>query len=265
MAAKYRAGKARPTSSLEDRLAAHRGALTRRHRVRNADQLVAMVDELGFCFAFTESGDVPVPACFDHLSTNDQDRKWGWMWGWKDELAEAKRLYYGRLLAKKPTFVAMRMLPVFYATFGRAGEPDDHLDDIRAGRLSDVARRVVEFLAQRGETQTKRMRAELGISSQEGRLQYAKAPSARAARTTTTHTTSSFVAIPRPCAPPSASPRPRRWSPSSSACSSLRAASPRNRWRGSSTGVTSARDPRSRVSKRSVASSATTACSYFRG
>src|SRR5438445_730178 len=50
-----------------------------------------------------------------------------------------------------------------------------HLDDIRAGRLSDVARRVVEFLAQRGETQTKRMRAELGISSQEGRLQYAKA------------------------------------------------------------------------------------------
>jgi len=175
MAAKYPPGKARPTSSLEDRLAAHRGALTRRHRVRNADQLVAMVDELGFCFAFTESGDVPVPACFDHLSTNDQDRKWGWMWGWKDELAEAKRLYYGRLLAKKPTFVAMRMLPVFYATFGRAGEPDDHLDDIRAGRLSEVARRVVEFLAQRGETQTKRMRAELGISSQEGRLQYAKA------------------------------------------------------------------------------------------
>src|SRR5438132_10575653 len=175
MAAKYRAGKARPTSSLEDRLAAHRGALTRRHRVRNADQLVAMVDELGFCFAFTESGDVPVPACFDHLSTNDQDRKWGWMWGWKDELAAAKRLYYGRLLAKKPTFVAMRMLPVFYATFGRAGEPDDHLDDIRAGRLSEVARRVVEFLAQRGETQTKRMRAELGISSQEGRLQSAKA------------------------------------------------------------------------------------------
>src|SRR5256712_7813202 len=175
MAAKYRAGKARPTSSLEDRVAAHRAALTRRHRVRNADQLVAMVDELGFCFAFTESGDVPVPACFDHLSTNDQDRKWGWMWGWKDELAEAKRLYYGRLLAKKPTFVAMRMLPVFYATFGRAGEADDHLDDIRAGRLSEIARRIIDFLAQNGETQTKRMRSALGISSQEGKLQYAKA------------------------------------------------------------------------------------------
>src|SRR5438094_9094553 len=104
MAAKYRAGKARPTSSLEDRLAAHRGALTRRHRVRNADQLVAMVDELGFCFAFTERSDVPVTACSDHLSTKDQDRKWRWTWGWKDEPAEAKRLYYVRHQAKKPTF-----------------------------------------------------------------------------------------------------------------------------------------------------------------
>src|SRR2546430_12389099 len=176
MVAQYRSRKAAQVSgALAARLARHREALTKRHRVRNADQLVAMVDELGFCFAFTESGDMPIPACFDHLSTNDTDRKWGWMWGWKDELAEAKRLYYGRLLVKKPTFVSMRMLPLFYATFGRAGEPDDHLDDVRAGRLSDIARRIIDFLAQNGETQTKRMRAALGISSPEGKADYAKA------------------------------------------------------------------------------------------
>jgi uncharacterized protein YcaQ len=91
------------------------------------------------------------------------------MWPWKDELPEAKKLYYGKLLVKKPTFVAMKMLPVFYATFGRAGEADDHVDDVRAGRLSDLARRVVEYLAHRGETQKKRMRADLGIESKEGR------------------------------------------------------------------------------------------------
>jgi uncharacterized protein YcaQ len=92
------------------------------------------------------------------------------MWGWKDELAEAKRLYYGKLLVRKPTFVSMRMLPIFYATFGRAGEADDHLDDVRA-----VARRVIEFLTQNGETQTKRMRSALGITSPEGKATYAKA------------------------------------------------------------------------------------------
>jgi uncharacterized protein YcaQ len=97
------------------------------------------------------------------------------MWGWKDELAEHKRLYYGKLLVKKPTFVSMKMLPTFYATFGRAGEADDHLDDVRAGRLSEIARRVIEFLAQNGETQTKRMRAILGITSADGKADYARA------------------------------------------------------------------------------------------
>ncbi len=60
-------------------------------------------------------------------------------------------------------------LPTFYATFGRAGETDDHLDDVRAGKLSDLGRRVVEYLQHRGETQKKRMRADLGIESKEGR------------------------------------------------------------------------------------------------
>jgi DNA-binding Lrp family transcriptional regulator len=153
----------------------HRERIASRHRVRTADALVRMVDQLGFCFAFTSERAYPVPGAFDHLDTRSEGRKWDWMWGWKDELAEGKRLYYGKLLIRKPTFVSMKMLPVFYATFGRAGEPDDHLDDVRAGRLSEIARRVIEFLAQNGETQTKRMRAALGISSQEGKTQYAKA------------------------------------------------------------------------------------------
>ena len=161
---------------LDDALEAHRAKVSRVHRVRNAEGLVTMVDAFGFCFAFTlRTGDAPIPACFDHLSTNSEDRKWGWMWGWKDELPEQRRLYYGKLLVRKPTFVSMKMLPTFYATFGRAGEADDHLDDVRAGRLSDIARRVIDYLAQRGETQTKRMRADLGITSQEGKADYAKA------------------------------------------------------------------------------------------
>jgi hypothetical protein len=156
-------------SSLKDALEVHRAKVERAHRVRNATQLVAMVDAVGFCFAFTGEAAYPVPACFDHLSTSEEGKKWEWMWPWKDELAEAKKLYYGKLLVKKPTFVSMKMLPVFYATFGRAGESDDHLDDVRAGRITDLGRRVVEYLQHHGETQKKRIRADLGIESKEGR------------------------------------------------------------------------------------------------
>ena len=163
------------TASIDDALDRHREKLERAHRVRNSTQLVAMVDALGFCFAFTGESSYPVPACFDHLSTTDDGKKWEWMWPWKDELAEAKKLYYGKLLVKKPTFVSMKMLPTFYATFGRAGETDDHLDDVRAGRLSDLGRRVVEYLQHRGETQKKRMRADLGIESKDGRADLERA------------------------------------------------------------------------------------------
>ena len=163
-------------ADLDRAIARHQAAILKAHRVRNADQLTRLIDALGFAFAFTlRTGDAPIPACFDHLSTNDEGRKWGWMWGWKDELAEKKRLYYGKLLVRKPTFVSMKMLPTFYATFGRAGDADDHLEDVRAGRLSEIARRIIEFLAVNGETQTKRMRTALGITSQEGKSDYAKA------------------------------------------------------------------------------------------
>src|SRR5438045_7711338 len=179
MAAEYRRPRAAraPTLSrdIERALTRHRERIAARHAVKTADALVRMVDDLGFCFAFTGEAAYPIPAAFDHLDTRSDGRKWEWMWGWKDELAEKKRVYYGKLLVKKPTFVSMKMLPVFYATFGRAGEADDHLEDVRAGRLSEIARRVFEFLAVNGETQTKRMRSALGITSQEGKSDYAKA------------------------------------------------------------------------------------------
>src|SRR6266705_1042751 len=179
MAAEYRRPRVARAATLsrgvERALSRHRERIAARHAVKTADALVRMVDGLGFCFAFTAEVAYPVPAAFDHLDTRSEGRKWEWMWGWKDELAEAKRVYYGKLLIRNPTFVSMKMLPTFYATFGRAGEADDHLDDVRAGRLSDIARRVIDHLAQRGETQTKRMRADLGITSPEGKADYAKA------------------------------------------------------------------------------------------
>lgn len=162
--------------SLERVLRDHRGALIKKHRISTGAQLARFVDACGFCFAFTgREGDVDLPACFDHLATRSVDRMWGWMWGWKDELPQMGRLYYGKLLRKKPTFVSLRFLPNFYAVHGRVGEEDDYLEDARVGRVNEVGRRIYEALREKGETQTKRLRAELGITSRDGRTDYANA------------------------------------------------------------------------------------------
>lgn len=165
-----------PRRGIVKALAEHRAALVKRYQISTAAQLLRFVDACGFCYAFTlRTGDLPLPACFDHLATRSVDRMWRWMWTWKDELPERGKLYYGKLLRKKPTFVSLAFLPNFYAVHGRAGEDDDYLEDVRSGRLSEIARRVYEALAAHGETQTKRLRAELGITSKEGRNDYAKA------------------------------------------------------------------------------------------
>jgi hypothetical protein len=162
--------------SLERLVEEHRRSLARRHRISTAAQLVRFVETCGFCYAFTlREGDIPIPACFDHLATRSADRMWEWMWEWKDELPQAGKLYYGKLLRRKPTFVSLAFLANFYAMFGRAGEDDDYLEDARAGRVNEIARRIYEGLRGHGETQTKRLRALLGIESAEGRREYAKA------------------------------------------------------------------------------------------
>src|SRR5437868_2630860 len=117
-----------PAREIARSLERHREQIAAKHRVKTDDALVRMVDDLGFCFAFTSESAYPIPAAFDRLDTRSDGRKWEWMWGWKDDLAEKKRLYYGKLLVKKPTFVSMKMLPTFYATFGRAGDVDDDLE-----------------------------------------------------------------------------------------------------------------------------------------
>ena len=53
------------TERHREKLERHRAKLERAHRVRNSTQLVAMVDALGFCFAFTGESSYPVPAVFD--------------------------------------------------------------------------------------------------------------------------------------------------------------------------------------------------------
>ena len=62
------------SASLDDALERHRDKLSRAHRVRSSAHLIAMVDAVGFCFAFTGEASYPVPACFDHLSTNDDGK-----------------------------------------------------------------------------------------------------------------------------------------------------------------------------------------------
>jgi hypothetical protein len=148
-------------------LARHRRAVLRAHQVRTARGALRFVDALGFCYAFT-SGPGGLPGLFDVLATRSVDRMWAWAWRWKDELAARRRLYYGKVIRRKPSYVSLPLLPAFYALSGNVGEPDDHLQAYREGRLSLLARTVYERVLAAGPVSTWALRREFVARGERG-------------------------------------------------------------------------------------------------
>lgn len=135
----------------------YRRARLRRFDVRTEAQCRRFVDAMGFCYAFT-AGPGGIPGIFDVIGTRSTDRMWSWAWQWKEHLATARRLFYGRVIRRKPTFISLALLPHFYALTGNAGDPDDYLAAYETGHLSLRAREVYEQLARQGRLNTWELR-----------------------------------------------------------------------------------------------------------
>ncbi len=135
----------------------YRRVLLRRFHVRTEGQCRRFVETLGFCYAFTP-GPGGIPGLFDVIGTRSIDRMWSWAWTWKDSLVTRRKVYYGRVLRRKPTFISLAYVPHFYALSGNVGEPDDYLVAYRAGHLSLLARDLYEQIARRGPVNTWELR-----------------------------------------------------------------------------------------------------------
>ncbi|HEX9531259.1 MAG TPA: hypothetical protein VGA58_00575 [bacterium] len=125
--------------------------------MRTKRAALAFVDRVGFCYAFT-GGPGGLPGLFDVLATRSIDRKWEWAWQWKDDLASDKKLFYGKVIRRKPTYVSLRYVPYFYALTGNVGAHDDHLQAYREGRLSLLAKDIYEYLRAHGTCSTGTLR-----------------------------------------------------------------------------------------------------------
>jgi hypothetical protein len=135
-------------------------------RVRNEEEALAFLNDVGLCLLFSAQ-DVELPTLWGAISGSDRDlaedrydEALGWAWEWKDTLAIAGRILYGKYLRKKPVFISLDLVPHFYALSGNYGELDDYLEEYREGRLSDEARRVYEALLEHGALPTSRLRRE---------------------------------------------------------------------------------------------------------
>lgn len=134
-------------------------------KVDSADEVEAMVEDLGFCLGLTDvrknMPSVFVAVCGRrdaHTPRNVQkDYEASRAWVLKDEVVARARVYYGKLVKGQSWFLAPRMIPVFNALWGcsRKGE---------SGILSKNAQRVLAVLRNEWEMATADLRAECGFA-----------------------------------------------------------------------------------------------------
>jgi hypothetical protein len=137
-------------------------------RIGSDRAAVAFVDAVGFCSTFHRFGEGV--ACLWEAVAGRKDPRWprhshhdaavGFTWDLKDRLATRRQVYYGKLLKGRPVLVALDLLPAFYALIRGRQRSAAYLDEYRDGRLSALAKRIMDSLVRESPQYTRGLRAE---------------------------------------------------------------------------------------------------------
>ncbi len=137
-------------------------------KIESASQVEAMVEDLGFCLALTDSRtnlpSVYIAVCGRrdaHSPKNVQkDYEMSLAWTLKDEVMMRGKVYYGKLCKARSMFVAPRLVPFFNAIWGI---PKNREKEI----LSDEANRILKVLRKEWEMGTADLRAAAKIENRQ--------------------------------------------------------------------------------------------------
>jgi len=165
-----------------ERLEHHRDFHFRRlaqRRIKSEAQALNFIGEVGFCTAFTAGLNVPClreaivgerePPLPHHIQ---HDYAIGMTWRLKDVLTARRAVYYGKVIAGRPAFIAPQMLPAFLRL--RAGRTS-YLTAFRAGALSLCAKLVMDALRRRPVAATWELKMATGYSRAARRAEFDRA------------------------------------------------------------------------------------------
>ncbi len=128
-------------------------------RLTQADEAVRYINERGFTL-FWPMKNVLIPSLWtaaagDRPVADEHDDPGHVTWGWKDGLLGKRQVYYARVLKHRNTFIALDLLPSFYALSPNYGSlEEDYLIDYQAGQLTAEAKSVYEALLDNGPLDT---------------------------------------------------------------------------------------------------------------
>jgi hypothetical protein len=133
--------------------------LRRSAAIATKEQAIAFVNDRRFVY-FWPIKEVTLPSLWvavagDRPVPDEHDDPGHVTWGWKDELLGSRQWYYAKVLRKRATFIALNVVPYFYALSENYGVPEeDYLAQYREGRLTWEAKTVYETILNEGPLDT---------------------------------------------------------------------------------------------------------------
>jgi hypothetical protein len=151
----------------------------RSRRVTGEKTALAFIEEVGFCTGFTAGLGVPClreaiagerePQIPEHLQ---HDYAIGMTWNIKDALPARRAVYYGKVIAGRPSFIARDMLAAFLRLRLEAG---GYVKLYQRGLLSHCARLVMDALKKRGASETMALKLGSGYAQPARRAEFDRA------------------------------------------------------------------------------------------
>ncbi|HID07199.1 MAG TPA: hypothetical protein EYP10_08620 [Armatimonadetes bacterium] len=139
-------------------------------RLRSAKDALQFVNARGFVFLWPIKG-VLLPNLWtavvgERPVADAHDDPGHVTWEWKDDALDKRRWYYAKVLRAKATFIALDVVPLFYALSENFGDPDsDYIQLYRDGLMSQPAKLIYEALLREGSLDTVNLRRKIRMTS----------------------------------------------------------------------------------------------------
>lgn len=157
----------------------HHFRRTPKRRIAGEKRALAFINDVGFCTGFSAGLGIPClreaiagerePKLPEHLQ---HDYAIGMTWAIKDSLPAKRLVYYGKVIAGRPSFIARDMLGAFLRL---RIEPSGYTKLYARGLLGHCAKGVMDTLTKRGASETMALKLASGYSQPNRRAEFDRA------------------------------------------------------------------------------------------
>ncbi len=140
---------------------------TTRVSVNNERQALAFVNGVGFCLASKADG-IELPNLWDAITSGISDNGsqkqssyLSYAWQIQNILPNHNSVFYGKIFKRRPSIVSREYFTYFFALSGRTGARDEYETEYAHGRISGIAKSIMDLLMKSAPMTSKELRVAL--------------------------------------------------------------------------------------------------------